>query len=320
MTSHIVAKSNYTDLESVVMNTTQTQAELARQIAEIREFNRFYTARLGVMSRRYLDGEFGLAEARILYEVSAQPKVTASTLQETLELDAGYMSRLLSGLIRRKLIRRVTSDTDAREKPLMLTATGEKAVARLNEQSMAHIRGLLAHLSAADRETMAAALAGVRKLLEGRQSSPRIVRLTDVDDDALAILGEYYEAVHVVQRDKPGSIQKLIDTPASGIWLAYLGDEVVGCVVLRKLTHLRRASECKRLYVKPAARGKHIADKLLDAQETFARSQGVEWIYLDSYDDLKAAITLYERRGYERCERYNDNPQATVFMRKHLGG
>jgi GNAT superfamily N-acetyltransferase len=81
---------------------------------------------------------------------------------------------------------------------------------------------------------------------------------------------------------------------------------------------MQHASECKRLYVKPAVRGNHIADRLLDAQEEFARTNGVEWIYLDSYDDLKAAVALYERRGYERCERYNDNPQATVFMRKRL--
>jgi hypothetical protein len=39
----------------------------------------------------------------------------------------------------------------------------------------------------------------------------------------------------------------------------------------------------------------------------------------DSYDDLKAAITLYEKRRYQRCESYNDNPQATLFMRKQIG-
>jgi GNAT superfamily N-acetyltransferase len=154
---------------------------------------------------------------------------------------------------------------------------------------------------------------------EGRHKLPvRIVRLSKVDNDALALLHEYYEAVHVVQRDKPGSVQKLIDAPASGIWLAYLNDEAVGCVALRKLASVPRASECKRLYVKPFARGNHIADLLLDAQETFARSQGIEWIYLDSPDDLKAAIAIYEKRGYERCERYNDNPQATLFMRKRI--
>jgi DNA-binding MarR family transcriptional regulator len=301
------------------MNTTQTQAELAQQIAAIREFNRFYTAKLGLLSRRYLDGALAFTQARILYEVDAQPKMTASALREALELDAGYMSRLLSDLVRRKLLRRVTSTADAREKPLMLTAAGQKVVARLNEQSMARIHGMLSHLSAADRDALARSLANVRTLLEHHGPPVRIVRLTKVDDDALAILDEYYEAVHVVQRDKPGSLQKLADASDSGIWLAYLGDEVVGCVVLRKLTGMARASECKRLYVKPAARGKHIADKLLDAQEAFARSGGLDWIYLDSYDDLKAAIALYERRGYERCERYNDNPQATVFMRKYIG-
>jgi GNAT superfamily N-acetyltransferase len=92
----------------------------------------------------------------------------------------------------------------------------------------------------------------------------------------------------------------------------------VGCVVLRRLASIPHAGECKRLYVKPGARGKHIADALLDAQEEFARIHGVEWIYLDSYDDLKSAIGLYERRGYQRCERYNDNPQATLFMRKRI--
>lgn len=146
----------------------------------------------------------------------------------------------------------------------------------------------------------------------------RIERVTTVDDAALAILEEYYEAVHVVVRDEPGKLQKILDEPGSGMWLAWLQDEVAGCVVLRGISSIPHAGECKRLYVKPSARGHRIADRLLDAQEEFARSKGLEWIYLDSYDDLKAAIAVYERRGYERCERYNDNPQATLFMRKKI--
>ena len=152
-----------------------------------------------------------------------------------------------------------------------------------------------------------------------KQNLPaRIVRLTSVNDEALAILQEYYEAVHVLQRDDPQKVQEIIDAPASGVWLAYLEKEVAGCVVLRRLETIPSAGECKRLYVKPSARGNRIADKLLDAQEAYARGQGIEWIYLDSYDDLKTAIALYERRGYQRCERYNDNPQATLFMRKRI--
>jgi GNAT superfamily N-acetyltransferase len=144
------------------------------------------------------------------------------------------------------------------------------------------------------------------------------VRLTVATDEALAILQEYYEAVNVIQRDTPGSVQEIVDAPGSGVWLAYLRDQPVGCVVLRNLRSIPQASECKRLYVKPSARGNRIADQLLDAQEDYARSEGIEWIYLDSYDDLKTAIAVYQRRGYEPCARYNDNPQATLFMRKRL--
>jgi GNAT superfamily N-acetyltransferase len=107
----------------------------------------------------------------------------------------------------------------------------------------------------------------------------------------------------------------MIEDDSSGVWLAYLDGTAVGCVALKPLPSIPSAAECKRLYVQPAARGLHIADKLLEAQEEFARTQGFQWIYLDTYGDLKAAIALYLKRGYVSCERYNDNPQATIFLR-----
>ena len=299
---------------------SRIEPPLADQISAVRQFNRFYTAKLGLLGRRHLDGEFSLTEARIIYEIGASPKMTASALCGILELDAGYISRLLSALAKRKLVRQTTSKTDGREKMLTLTPIGAKAVARLNEQSTTQIQDMLANLNATDREALVAALARVRSILIGHERPQvRIVRLMTANDEALRILEEYYEAVHVVQQDKPASVQGILNSPGSGMWLAYMRDEVVGCVVLRKLDSIPRASECKRLYVRPSARGNRIADKLLDAQEAFARSEGIEWIYLDTYDDLKTAIALYERRGYERCARYNNNPQATLFMRKHIG-
>ncbi len=294
--------------------------QFAEQVSAVRQFNRFYTARLGLLRRRHLDGDFTLTEARILYEIGASPGMNASALCQILELDAGYISRLLSALARRKLVRQVTSAADGREKLLTLTATGMKAAAQLDRQSTMQIEKMLAHLSAADREAMVASLARVRSMLAEPSKPPvRIERLRSSSNEALDILHEYYEAVHVVQRDTPAGIQKMLKATDSGMWVAFLADEVVGCVVLRKLASIPHAAECKRLYVRPAARGNRIADMLLDAMEAFARSKHVKWIYLDTYDDLKTAISLYEKRGYERCERYNDNPQATLFMRKDLG-
>lgn len=146
----------------------------------------------------------------------------------------------------------------------------------------------------------------------------RIERLDSIDDSVLALIEEYYEAVGVMQRDGPETMRMSLRAKGSGLWVAYLKQEPVGCVLMRVLATIPLAGECKRLYVKPSARGRGIADRLMDALEHYARDQGFQWIYLDTHDGLHAALALYERRGYERCERYNDNPQATIFLRKCL--
>jgi DNA-binding MarR family transcriptional regulator/GNAT superfamily N-acetyltransferase len=303
------------------MPTRTVSTNEAEQVSAMREFNRFYTTRLGLLRRRHLDGEFSLTEARILYEIGSNPKLTASSLRNTLGLDAGYISRLLTLLTRRKLVRRTASKEDGREKLLTLSATGAKKLAQLNDRSTLQIQELLGPLSSADRETVINSLSKVRSILsEAQKPAVRIVRLSEANDDASRLLEEYYEAVSVIQRDTPEAIQQIIGDASSGIWVAYLRGKAVGCVMLRRLASIPFAGECKRLYVRPEARGNGLADALLDAQEAFARSRGLQWIYLDSYDDLKAAIALYRKRGYLPCERYNDNPQATVFLRKNIVG
>jgi DNA-binding MarR family transcriptional regulator/GNAT superfamily N-acetyltransferase len=289
------------------------------QIAAVREFNRFHTARLGLLRKRHLDGDFSLTEARLLYEIGASPGRTASSLRNTLGLNAGYVSRSLALLTRRKLVRQTASKQDGREKQLSLAPAGDSAVARLNQQSALQIQELLANLDSTDRAALLDSLSRIRSILsDPKERSVRIVRLSKSNGDAIRLLQEYYEAASVVQRNTPEAIQKIIDAPGSGVWIAYLEEKAVGCVVLRKLGSIPFAGECKRLYVQPIARGHRIADKLLDAQEEFARDEGLRWIYLDSYDDLKVAIALYRKRGYVSCERYNDNPQATVFLRKNI--
>ncbi len=88
--------------------------------------------------------------------------------------------------------------------------------------------------------------------------------------------------------------------------------------MLRPLPEIADAAEVKRLYVRPAFRGMRLAYALMQAAEEHARSEGILWLYLDTKDDLHAAIHFYLSTGYERCPRYNDNPQATLFLRKRL--
>src|SRR5215467_6788423 len=132
------------------MPTSTNSTNEAGQVSAMREFNRFYTTRLGLLRRRHLDGEFSLTEARIIYEIGSNPKLTASSLRSALGLDAGYISRLLTLLTRRKLVRQTTSQLDGREKLLTLTTSGARKLAQLNKQSALQIQGLLEPLSAVD--------------------------------------------------------------------------------------------------------------------------------------------------------------------------
>ena len=147
----------------------------------------------------------------------------------------------------------------------------------------------------------------------------QVIRATLSDaPDAHVLLDEYYGEIGVIQRDTPETVNKLLMDPSSGFWIAYVNGVPAGCVLLRPLKQFQSAAECKRLYVRAQFRRKGIAEALLDEMELNARQSLLTYIYLDSKDDLQAAIALYRRRGYEPCERYNDNPQATVFLRKSL--
>lgn len=147
-----------------------------------------------------------------------------------------------------------------------------------------------------------------------------ILRATNAQFDAVwSLLEEYYATVDVMVRDSPEQVRTYLGQEDVGIWLAVVNGEPAGCVLIRPLLPERGyAAECKRLYVRERCRGRGAAGRMLDEMETWALARGLQWIYLDSKDDLPDAIRLYRGRGYVECERYNTNPQATVFLRKRL--
>jgi ribosomal protein S18 acetylase RimI-like enzyme len=144
------------------------------------------------------------------------------------------------------------------------------------------------------------------------------VRRAALADEAVAwaIVDEYNRTFGVVVRDEPADFRKYLDG-AGALWLACDGTDIAGCVAMRPLPAMgSRACEVKRLYVRPAYRGSQIAAALMDALEAHARDAGYDMIYLDTRADFTAAIRFYDARGYERIPRYNDNPEAAVFMRR----
>jgi ribosomal protein S18 acetylase RimI-like enzyme len=140
----------------------------------------------------------------------------------------------------------------------------------------------------------------------------------DQFEQAFAIVEEYYEVARVLVREDRESFRQRYFGVGTGVWLAMFEGKVVGCVALRRLKGMPESAEIKRLYLQPAYRGRRIADLLLQELENYARQSGYARLYLDTAADMVAAARFYERHRFERCERYNDNPQAAIFMRKKL--
>lgn len=137
-------------------------------------------------------------------------------------------------------------------------------------------------------------------------------------EEAFAIVREYYDAVGVAVREDADGLAREYFSEGSGLWLAIGDAQIAGCIALRPLPQYPRTGEVKRLYVRPQWRRQGVAELLLMGMEAYAREIGYRALFLDTKDDLTAAIRFYRRHGYEACERYNENPQATLFMRKNL--
>ncbi len=141
---------------------------------------------------------------------------------------------------------------------------------------------------------------------------------SEASDVAWKIIEEYYEAASVVARDTKEDFVQTYFRDGAGVWLAIIGNAVVGCIAMRVLAKFDRSGEVKRLYVQPQYRGRGIAASLYQSLESYARDCGHEWLYLDTTDEMVEAQKFYAALGYEIISRYNDNPQATIFMRKQL--
>ena len=127
----------------------------------VRRFNRFYTRRIGALRAGLLESPFSLAEARLLYELAHRAGPTAAGLARDLGLVAGYLSRMLRGLERRRLISRERSKSDGRQSLLALTAAGHRTFSTLDTRSSAEVRAMLGRLSESGQRRLVEAMRDV---------------------------------------------------------------------------------------------------------------------------------------------------------------
>jgi DNA-binding MarR family transcriptional regulator/N-acetylglutamate synthase-like GNAT family acetyltransferase len=277
-------------------------------IAAVRRFNRFYTRQIGVLRKTYLDSPYSLGEMRVLYELSQRDQLTATDVARVLDLDAGYLSRLLRNFEKRGLISRTTSAKDGRQSHLALTARGRKLFAPMEERSQRQAGGMLDRLDEAQQARVIAAMNVIETLLDGApaKKSRYVLRNPRTGDFGWIVSrhAELYAKEYGWNEPFEGLCAQIVagfvnnfDPRWERCWIAEIDGENVGCVMLVK-DEQPGVARLRLLLVDPKGRGLGLGTRLVDECVRFARAAGYRKITLWTHSILSAARHVYERAGF----------------------
>lgn len=136
-----------------------------KQIQEIRKFSRFYTRIIGLLDQHILDSPYSLPEARVLYELHHHHPCPSKKLIEVMDMDKGYLSRVIKSFERRGIISKSSSSEDGRTTILRLTAKGEKEFSKINSASSNQLKDMLSTLSNSERSKLINHMQEIQRIL-----------------------------------------------------------------------------------------------------------------------------------------------------------
>jgi DNA-binding MarR family transcriptional regulator/GNAT superfamily N-acetyltransferase len=288
-------------------------------VDQVRRFNRVVTQRVGALDDHYLSRSRPLGEARVLWEIG-DDGTDVRTLRARLDLDSGYLSRILRVLEADGLVRVGRNEGDGRVRTARLTASGRRERAVLDRSSDELASSFLESLNESQRERLVRGMRDVELLLTAALVGigPR----DPADADAQYCLREYFAELD--RRFETGfdpalSISADADElrpPAGVLLVASLHGAPIGCGALK--FHGRRPTEIKRMWVAGSARGLGIGRRLLGELEGLAAESRSRVVRLETNRTLTEAIAMYRAAGYEEVVPFNDEPYADHWFEKRL--
>ncbi|MDA0634634.1 helix-turn-helix domain-containing GNAT family N-acetyltransferase [Nonomuraea sp. MCN248] len=268
----------------------------------MRAFNRFYTRVIGVLQAGMHDLPYSLTEGRVLYEVAHAGSLETGELRSRLDLDAGYLSRILTRFDGDGLIIRERSAADARKHLVRLTPAGREAFEALDRASTDDITRLLAGLPEDGRERLLDAMRAIRDVLDP-PAGPRTTLIRPPRDGDLSWVvhrhGVLYAREYGWGRDFEQLVARVVadfDPACDALWIAEVDGRPAGCVF-----YIRKdgtTGQLRLLLVEPSARGLGLGRRLVEECLRHARADGRERVVLWTRDCLTSARRVYEAAGF----------------------
>ena len=287
------------------------------QIEIVRDFNRYYTRRLGVLTDHYLGLDRPWSESRLLFEIGDAADLR--DLRGRLGLDSGYLSRLLRSLEEQGLVTVRPHPGDGRVRVASLTPAGAAARAELDSRARESVGSLLGRLTSAQRDRLVAAQEQVRRLL--RMASVEIALIPDSSDIARWCLRQY--AGELDARFPSGYSESALLRPGE---LASTGgeflvaseepDSAVGCGIWQVLSP--GVAEIRHVWIDPDCRGLGLGRRLLSELESRAGARGYRTLRLGTNRALPEAAALYRSSGYGEIPPYSDAEYNELNFEKVL--
>jgi DNA-binding MarR family transcriptional regulator/predicted N-acetyltransferase YhbS len=274
---------------------------------------------VGALDDRFLSLDRPLGEARLLWEIGPDGS-DLRDLRARLDLDSGYLSRLLRRLTRADVVEVHPDPADRRRRLVRLTGEGRRVRRELDRRSEEHAATMIEPLTERQRARLTEALATADLLV--RAATVHLREVSPADPEAVEAVGRY--VAELDERfpdgfdpgDASGADTASMSAPAGTFVVATSDGEPVACGGVQRIGD--RVGEIKRMWVHRDWRGAGLGSRMLRHLEDEARRLGHHRIHLDTNGTLVEAIAMYERAGYTRVERYNDNPYAQAWFVKDL--
>ena len=280
---------------------------IAGRVAAVREFSRFYTGLLGLLREGLLDTPYSLTEARVIFELARTDYTEVADFRRALNIDAGYLSRLLARFEADGLVVRRRSASDGRRQVIGLTRPGLAAFRRLDSSSADQVGALLAVHPEADQRRLVEAMSCIQQVLTGSGRTPDI-RLRPPGPGDLGWVVQEHGARYAAEYGWGATFETLVarivadyasdhDPRAERVWIAEVDGRPAGCVFCVRKDET--TAQLRLLLVAPAARGLGLGRQLVAECISFARASGYGGLVLWTNDVLTAARHIYERAGFQ---------------------